>query len=107
MNGEFLAAVSSLNFAFGKAFLARSRRTGVLSGHKNSLLKAPAHLLTRKPEGVLLCMQRQMFALLTLVQRCNTGIRGATGNLIETSLQLKLESKHSSNDLSICKTLHT
>ena len=79
----------------------------MLSGHENSFLRVPAHLLMRKPEGLLFCIQRQMFALLTLVQRCNTGSRGATAKLVETSLQLKLKSEHCNHDLSICKTLCT
>ena len=59
-----------------------------------------------KVSGSEASLQRHMFALLTLAQRCNTGPAGACGAPMTGRWQLKLESVRGSHDVHIRRVLY-
>ena len=74
--------------------------------YPTSLQKLRQGCVNTKVPGAEASLQRHMFALLTLVQRSNTGPAGACGAPMAGRTRLKLESVHSSHDVHIHRVLY-
>ena len=71
--------------------------------YPTSLLKLRQGSISAQVPGSEASKQRHLYALLTLVQRCNMGTAGASALFMEGKWQLTLKSVHNSQDVLICR----